>query len=504
MAEAKPERPESPETPETKASARKRAVSDSIFYELTRSMCPKCKKLIDAEIHLKDGQVIMRKRCDEHGRFEVLISPNADTYLDQLRYNKPGDIPLEFSTEIKDDCPYDCGLCPEHKQHACLVIIEANTGCNMACPTCFMDAGTGFNLRRNEVETMLDTFVRTEGDPEVVQFSGGEPTLHPELLDFIQMAQDKGIRHVMVNTNGRRLVEDPEWAEKFCALNPMVYLQFDGFEEETYVKMSGESLLDEKMAALDILAAHDVNTILTATIERDVNEHEMSAIVEFGLKHPAVRGVMFQPVFRTGRHLDYLDPMNRVTISEVIDRLDKGMNGKFVKSDFVPVPCFHPACQSISYAYVEGDDVTPLARLVDVDEYLDYITNRVWPDPETEIREALAGMWSSSAAPGSDTLGDAFVCATCNIDFRIPNNMAKHVFAITIKDFQDPYTFDIKKLMKCCVEIATPDGRLIPFCAYNTVGYREDIKAELMKSRARERLEKRTGIPLAAPEPKVV
>ena len=143
----------------------------------------------------------------------------------------------------------------------------------------------------------------------------------------------------------------------------------------------------------------------------------------------------------------------------------------------------------------------PLARLIDVDEYLDYITNRVWPDPEAEIRDALAGMWSSSAAPGSDTLGDNFVCATCNIDFSIPNNMAKHVFAITIKDFQDPYTFDIKKLMKCCVEIATPDGRLIPFCAYNTVGYREDIKKELMMSRARERLEKRIGIPVASPEP---
>ncbi|MCH8103403.1 MAG: radical SAM protein [Chloroflexi bacterium] len=340
---------------------------------------------------------------------------------------------------------------------------------------------------------MLDTFVRTEGDPEVVQFSGGEPTLHPQLLDFIKMAQDKGIRHVMVNTNGRRLVEDPAWADEFCALNPMVYLQFDGFEEETYLKMRGESLLDEKMAALEVLDKHNINTILTATIERDVNEHEIPAIIKFGFKHPAVRGVMLQPVFHTGRHLEYLDPMNRVTIPELILRIDAGMDGQIVKSDFIPVPCCHPSCQSIAYAYIEGEVVTPLARIVNVDEYLDYITNRVWPDPEGEIREALAGMWSSSAAPGSDTMADDFVCATCNIDFRIPSNVAKHIFAITIKDFQDPYTFDIKKLMKCCVEIATPDGRLIPFCAYNTVGYREDVKKEIMMSRARERFERRTN-----------
>ena len=165
-------------------------------------------------------------------------------------------------------------------------------------------------------------------------------------------------------------------------------------------------------------------------------------------------------------------------------------NGKLEKSDFVPVPCCHPSCQSIAYAYVEGEEVTPLARLVNVDEYLDYITNRVWPDPSHEVKEALEAMWSSSATPGSEKLADDFVCVTCDLDFRIPSNVAKHIFAVTIKDFQDPYTFDIRKLMKCCVEIATPDGRLIPFCSYNTVGYREDIKKELMLARARERIER--------------
>jgi len=462
--------------------------ADSVFYELTQSLCPECKTLIDAEIHLRDNKVIMLKRCATHGTFEALIAPDAEDYVDSLKYNKPGTIPLEFATEAKDGCPYDCGLCPEHKQHVCLALIEVNTGCNLACPTCFADAGVGYNLTTEQVEFMLDSFVRTEGDPEVVQFSGGEPTLHPRLFEMMRMAQDKGIRHVMLNTNGRRLARDPEWARELGDLKPMIYLQFDGLEDETYVKLRGEPLLQEKLAALDVLAELDLNTILVATVERGVNEHEVGKLVRFGLDHPAVRGVSFQPVTHTGRHLPF-DPMDRVTNPEVIERIEEQTEGLFVKSDFVPVPCCHPSCQSITYAYVDDSQVTPLPRVLNVDDYLDYITNRTLPDPSEEIKHALESLWSSSAVPGSDAVANQFTCASCNIDLAISDNdLAKRIFAINIKNFMDSYTFDVKKLMKCCVAIIAPDGRMIPFCAYNNVGYREKIREEMRMERARARV----------------
>ena len=148
-------------------------------------------------------------------------------------FNKPGTIPLEFNTEVVEGCPLDCGLCPEHKQHACLALIEVNTGCNLACPTCFANAGPGYNLTLDEVSFMLDQFDRSEGEPEVVQFSGGEPTLHPHLFEMIRMAKDKGIQHVMVNTNGSRLARDEEWARGLAELEPMIYLQFDGLDDAT-------------------------------------------------------------------------------------------------------------------------------------------------------------------------------------------------------------------------------------------------------------------------------
>ena len=468
--------------------APQRRTADSVFYELTRSLCPECKQLIDAQIHLKDNKVIMRKRCATHGWFEALVSSDAQGYVSSLKYNKPGLIPLEFATEVKDGCPYDCGLCPEHKQHTCLALIEVNTGCNLACPTCFANAGAGYNLTLEQVEFMLDSFVRMEGEPEVVQFSGGEPTLHPKLLDMIRMAQDKGVRHVMVNTNGRRLARDPRWARELGELKPMIYLQFDGLEDETYVKLRGEPLLEEKLVALDTLAELELNTILVAAVERDVNEHELGKLVRFGLDHPAVTGVNFQPVTHTGRHLSF-DPTNRVTIPEVIERIQEQTGGLFVKSDFVPVPCCHPGCQSITYAYVEEGQVTPLPRVLNVDDYLDYITNRAWPDASEEVKHALESLWSSSAVPGSEAVATQFTCASCNIDLAISSaDLAKRIFAVSVKDFMDAYTFDVKKLMKCCVGIIAPDGRMIPFCAYNNVGYREEIREAMRLERARARL----------------
>ena len=443
-------------------SVPQKRTADSVFYELTRSLCPECKQVIDAQIHLRDNQVIMRKRCATHGWFEALISSDAEGYTNSLKYNKPGTIPLEFATEVKDGCPYDCGLCPEHKQHTCLALIEVNTGCNLACPTCFANAGPGYNLTLEQVGFMLDQFVRFEGDPEVVQFSGGEPTLHPQLFDMIRLAQQKGIRHVMVNTNGRRIARDARWARRLGELKPMIYLQFDGLEEETYVRLRGEPLLQEKLAALDRLAEMDLNTILVAAVERGGQR---------------ARGGTAGAVWPgAGRHLPF-DPTDRVTIPDVIQGIEQQTAGLFVKSDFVPVPCCHPGCQSITYAYVEEGQVTPLPRVLNVDEYLDYITNRTWPDPSEEVKHALEALWSASAVPGTDTAATQFTCAICNLDLAITaEDLAKRIFAVSVKDFMDAYTFDIKKLMKCCVAVATPDGRLVPFCAYNNVGYREEVR----------------------------
>jgi uncharacterized radical SAM superfamily Fe-S cluster-containing enzyme len=265
-------------TPEVKT---KKEDVDYIFYELTRSLCPVCRRVIDAQVLLREEKVFMRKRCPEHGIFESLIYGDAEAYTSSAKYNKPGTIPLHYSTDVVNGCPHDCGLCPDHQQHACVGIIEVNTACDMDCPLCFADAGRGFNLTLPEVEEILDHFVLTEGNPEVVQFSGGEPTIHPEIIPMIRAALDRNITNVMLNTNGKRIAEDDQFLDELAELKPFIYFQFDGFEADTYRTIRGEpDLLPTKLRALDRLAEIGCMVVLVPAIERGVNEHEVGKIIK--------------------------------------------------------------------------------------------------------------------------------------------------------------------------------------------------------------------------------
>jgi 7,8-dihydro-6-hydroxymethylpterin dimethyltransferase len=453
---------------------------DEVFLEITKSICPVCKRVLDAEVNARDNKVYLRKRCPDHGSFEALVYGDATMYVDALRFNKPGTYPLETQTEVNDGCPLDCGLCPEHKQHACLGLIEVNSACNLDCPICFADSGhqpDGFTLTDEQVETALDAFVRAEGEPEVVMFSGGEPSIHPRILELLALARTKPIRHLVLNTNGIRLARDPSFAPALAELDVAIYLQFDGLRASTSEAIRGRDLREEKARALQACADAGLSVTLTAAIERDVNDDEVGDILRFGFAHPAVRSVVFQPVTHAGRHLEF-DPTTRLTNSDVIHAIVDQMPETFETSDFFPVPCCFPTCRSVTYLLVDGDEVVPIPRILNIEDHLDYVTNRVLPDPA--IRGALEKLWSASAVPGTPATAEQIACATCAIDLpEAVRDLSDKAFMIVIQDFQDPYTLNVKQLMKCCVEQLTPDGRIIPFCSYNSVGYREEIRAQL-------------------------
>ncbi|MFD1662990.1 radical SAM protein [Streptomyces caeni] len=468
------------------AAPRRKADRDEVFLEYTKSICPLCKTVVDAQVNIRGSKVYLRKRCREHGEFEALVYGDAQAYLDSARFNKPGTLPLVFQTEVEDGCPTDCGLCPEHKQHACLGIVEVNSACNLDCPICFADSGhqnDSFSLTLDQVETMLDTYVASEGEAEVVMFSGGEPSIHKHILDFLDAARARPIRSVVLNTNGIRLATDARFAPALAERRTTVYLQFDGFDRETHLAIRGKDLRDLKRRALDACAAAGVTVMLAAAVERGLNDHEIGDIIRFGIQHPAVRGVVLQPVTHAGRHLEF-DPLNRLTNSDVIQAIATQLPDWLRADDFFPVPCCFPTCRSITYLLTDGDDVVPLPRLVQLEDYLDYVTNRALPD--TGIRAALEKLWSASALPGTDTTASQLECATCGIDLpEALREATDKAFMLVIQDFQDPYTLNVKTLMKCCVEQITPEGRLIPFCAYNSVGYREQVREQL------------TGVPVA-------
>jgi uncharacterized radical SAM superfamily Fe-S cluster-containing enzyme len=320
---------------------------------------------------------------------------------------------------------------------------------------------------------------------------------------MMRAAQERGIPNVMLNTNGKRIAADDRFLAELAAVRPNIYFQFDGFDSETHRIIRGEpDILRKKLKALDRLAEIDCTVILVPAIERGVNEHEIGRIVRFGLDHPAVKGINFQPAFHAGRHLlqniGPHDPLQRMTNPDIIMLIEEQTEGLFRASDFIPVPCCFPACNSVTYAYIDEDrKVTLLPRILNVDDYLDYISNRVMPDLGAEIRRALEGLWSSSAVLGSEKVARefAFSCSACGLpDGGLDvKGLSNFIFMIMLQDFMDPWTFNQKNLMKCCKEFLLPDGKQIPFCAYNTIGYREQARAQLVAQERDRRAARRAG-----------
>lgn len=456
-------------------------VRNHIFHGLTRSLCPECRRVIDAQVLIRNGGVYLRKHCPEHGWHEALVSSDADWYLSSLRYNKPGAIPDDFATAVKDGCPFDCGLCPQHQQHTCIGLIEITTRCNLVCPTCFADAGVGYDLSMAQVGKMLDRLLEMEGQPEVVQISGGEPTIHPQVLDILAATHARGIKCVMLNTNGLRLAQEPDFARELAVYRPLIYLQFDGLSAKTHHALRGRDLRALKGQALDHLAEAGLSTILVATIMRGINESEIGDILLYGLKHPAVLGVSYQPVTYAGRCLDHHDPLHRITVPDVLHSLETQTDGLFRVSDFRPVPCPHPDCTACTCAFVDGERVIPIPRILNVDDYLDFITNSAGPVMSDRLRPALEEVWSMAAVAGGGKTIDALRCVACGVDIAPSSKFelsAEHFLMISVHGFMDEHNFDLKRLMKCCIHQLLPDGRAVPFCAYNNLGYREHVKQE--------------------------
>src|SRR5215470_17001527 len=190
------------------------------FYGQTMSLCEVCLKLVHAKIAIEGDNVFYLKRCPEHGAQKTLISTDAAYFRSTKEFIKPGDLPLRHQSRTQYGCPYDCGLCPDHEQHSCLALIEVNDACNLTCPVCFAESSPQKSRNRSlkEIERMLDTLVASEGEPDLLQISGGEPTIHPDILEILKRAKARPIRHLMLNTNGVRIANDPAFVAELAKL----------------------------------------------------------------------------------------------------------------------------------------------------------------------------------------------------------------------------------------------------------------------------------------------
>jgi hypothetical protein len=472
---------------------------DHKFLGLTQSLCPECLAVVPAKIIERSGRIWFRKTCAVHGVREDFVCSDAN-WFDRLDYSLPGKVPRGFGVAPDRGCPYDCGLCTEHEQHTCIGLLEINSACNLECPMCFAVSGPGGeHLSFDDCRAAIDRLVEVEGQPEILQLSGGEPTIHPEFLRIHRYACEQPIDIVMINTNGIRLARDREFLEDVASRRQRteIYLQFDSFEDTATRELRGVSLVETKLKAIEQLGEVGLNTILVCTVQPGVNDHELGRIVEFAIERPWITGVSFQPATYSGRSVlpELLE--QRVTFPDIIHGIAK-QTGLWQETDFSPLPCAHPNAHTLAYAFRSGQRVTPLARFVDIDNHLDLLSGRITfnRDRARELiqtylsRQACGGgdcgcgpvslpvLNEASARPAayhpagptsalsSEASADAMEFFTRALTGDLhPRNM----FRITTTSFMDAYNFDVRQLMKECVHFVLPSGHIVPFSAYNVL-----------------------------------
>jgi hypothetical protein len=480
----------------------------------TRSLCPECLQIIPAEIFERDGKVWIRKNCLKHGEFEDVYWGDYEMYKKAMKFAHDGK--GISNPDIKEEsplCPLNCGLCKLHKSHTALGNIVVTNRCDLSCFYCFFFAkamGYVYEPSQDQIRMML--IKMREQKPvgcNAVQLTGGEPTMREDIIDIIKIAKEEGYDHIQLNTNGIKLSQSLEFAKKVkeAGVNTL-YLSYDGTTPETNPKNHWEipKILENCRAA-------DLGIVLVPTIINSVNDHDVGNILRFGIKNiDVVRGINYQPVSLVGRITNADRKKFRITIPDVIKNLEEQTNGAVSKDDWYPVPTVtpithffealtekpkyeltaHPACGMATYLFLDGDKIVPLPRFFDVEGFLTFLNDLVSQVKgftgklytSLKIMAKLNSFIDKEKQPKDLNLASILFNILRTGDYNSLGGLHHKSFFVGMMHFQDLYNYDIERVERCCISYAQPDGRIVPFCAFNVIPqwYRDKIQEQFSLS----------------------
>ncbi len=411
---------------------------------------------VPAEVYERGGEVFMKKTCPDHGDQEVLIAGDAAFYW------------ADGAEGAGKACGDGCTL-----GHSCTLIFEITDRCNLTCPTCF--AGSSPHETRSmsllEFEAQLDRLLaQGRKDADIIQLSGGEPTIHPELEAMIAACFARGLERVYVNTNGIRLAKEPAFAERLGALGGkdgrlQLYLQLDGQRDETSTLIRGRrGLAEVKRRAIENALANDLYVLPVMTVTRGINLDEVGAIIKTALQHhPRMNTVILQPAFHSGRY-EHERASRRLTVGELAAEVEKQTDGLFTKEDFGPLPCSSPNCFAMAVGMMKDGKVVPVSRY--------FPRFETWQEPDVASRIArftdrmpqnLVDILAEDSM--LDELLDLLAAADDDTDWRDYKNF----FLVGIKPFMDANTYDQDRVDKCCVHVVDRSGEPVSLCEYNAL-----------------------------------
>ncbi len=441
----------------------------------TQSVCPVCLKRIPAE-RIKEGDsVFLRKTCEEHGDFKTVIWRGKPDYLSWEQQKKP-EYPKVCLTRSEKGCPFDCGLCPSHRQQICCALIEVTQRCNLRCPVCFADAGEEDSTKDPTPEELLDQLRMiwdTTGKCNI-QLSGGEPTVRDDLPDIIRAARSLGYTFFQLNTNGIRLGEDPDYVQALKEAGLCtVFLQFDGTRDDIYRRLRGRSLFKAKQKAIEVCGRNQLGVVLVPTLVPGINTDHIGDIVRYALKGmPVIRGVHLQPVSYFGRYPVPPQDKDRITLPEVLRALVEQTDGLLKVADFAPSDCESSLCSFHGdFIYMEDGKLTPSTKKQNA------CCSSREDDRAGSVSRAqnfVTKRWQIEQAP-TCCAPETRQTATCSAETRLKeqdswdavlDRIRNYRLTITCMVYQDAENMDLERLQYCCVPVID-GGKAIPFCAYN-------------------------------------
>jgi uncharacterized radical SAM superfamily Fe-S cluster-containing enzyme len=477
----------------------------------TTSLCPQCLERVDATLLEKNGQVMIIKNCPTHGHFEDVYWSDYELFKRFGKYSKVGKGILNPRTKTDKDCPYDCGICPNHKSHTVLAIIDVTNACNLQCSICFAYSGKIGYLYMPTLEQISQVMDNLRANipvpPPAIQLSGGEPTIRSDFIEIVRMAKEKGFRHIEVNTNGIKIADEKEGVEYVRRLKEAgadtFYLSFDGVKPEPYVGRA-PSHLDEKskqeyakwlfnikLKAIQNCREADLHSVvLVPTIVKGMNDDQLGDIINFAIKNiDVIRCVNFQPVSFAGRTEQWEVQKGRITIPEALHKIEKQTNGLIKTEDFYPVPCVvpiseflneykmkphveftvHPHCGAATYLYVDKGKATPITKLANVDAFFNALSKAAEDIRQKHRTRATLRIGASALKNVNPKVLRQILPAISKGNLESLRPFHYKSLMIGMMHFMDSYNFDLERVQRCCIHYGFPGGKIVPFCTMNTL-----------------------------------
>ncbi len=464
-----------------------RTPTKHVYYSMTKGLCSTCKRSVDVKIHFRDDAVWFDKYCPDHGHQSCLVASSVEWYLDALAFVSPNTPPRGATKDVKHGCPFDCGPCKSHQQKVYMPVIPITSACNLDCPICY-------TVNKNDNAHMLseESFARTlahlrdqHDELDIINFTGGEPTLHPGLPKFLKMAREAGIRRLTVSTNGLKLLQE-EYVKELVAADVRIVLSLDTFDEQVDMTLLGAKTVKAKLKVIDLLEKHDVTTTILPAVATGLNDKDVGPLLDLVLSKPHLCSLELHTLTFTGQGGTGFQRTARITTPDLHRILQDSTGGKIRWTDFVPSPLAHPHCYSICYLLMlDGGGYVPFARFMGRAKLYELLSDSIYIQPREKVERVLQDcideLWSNpDQLPEAEAVlktlkrlvRDMFPSEgplPLDVRQRIAERASK---AIYIHSHMDEESFDVSRLMKCSVGVPEEDGSNIPTCAYNVL-YRE-------------------------------